>query len=38
MAKPKSMKLRTIATLHALFKYSDADHRMNIVFSFLLEK
>lgn len=31
MAKPKSMKLRTIATLHALFKYSDADHRMNTV-------
>ena len=29
MAKPKSMKLRTIATLHALFKYSDANHRMN---------
>ena len=31
MAKPKSMKLRTLATLHALFKYSDADHRMNTV-------
>lgn len=29
MAKPKSMKLRTLATLHALYKYSDADHRMN---------
>lgn len=31
MAKPKSMKLRTLATLHALFKYSDAEHRMNTV-------
>lgn len=31
MAKPKSMKLRTLVTLHALFKYSDADHRMNSV-------
>lgn len=31
MAKPKSMKLRTIATLHTLWKYSDADHRMNTV-------
>ena len=31
MAKPKSMKLRTLVTLHALLKYSDADHRMNTV-------
>lgn len=31
MAKPKSLKLRTLVTLHALFKYSDADHRMNTV-------
>lgn len=31
MAKPKSMKLRTLVTLHALFKHSDADHRLNTV-------
>ena len=31
MAKPKSLKLRTLVTLHALFKYTDADHRMNRV-------
>lgn len=31
MAKPKSMKLRTLVTLHALLKYSDANHRMNSV-------
>lgn len=31
MAKPKSMKLRTLVTLHALYKYSDAEHRMNTV-------
>ena len=29
MAKPKSMKLRTLITVHALLKYSDAKHRMN---------
>lgn len=29
MAKPRSMKMRTFLTLHALFKYSDKDHRMN---------
>jgi len=31
MAKPKSMKLRTLLTLRALLKYSDASHRMNTV-------
>ena len=31
MAKPKSMKLRTLVTLHALLKYSDANHRMNSI-------
>ena len=31
MAKPKSMKLRTLVTLHALFKHSDATHRMNSI-------
>lgn len=31
MAKPKSMKLRTIVTLRALLKYSDANHRMNSI-------
>lgn len=27
--KPKSLKLRTLITLHALFKYTDENHRMN---------
>lgn len=27
--KAKSMKLRTLITLHAIFKHSDKDHRMN---------
>lgn len=31
MAKPKSMKLRTLVTLHALLKHSDANHRMNSI-------
>ena len=31
MAKPKSMKQRTLITLRALYKYSDAEHRMNTV-------
>ena len=31
MAKPKSMKLRTLVTLHALWKYSDANHRMHTI-------
>lgn len=31
MAKPKSMKKRTLVTLHALYKHSDAEHRMNSV-------
>lgn len=31
MAKPKSMKLRTLVTLYALLKHSDAKHRMNTV-------
>ena len=31
MAKPKSLKLRTLVTLRALWKYSDANHRMNTV-------
>ena len=31
MAKPKSLKLRTLVTLHALWKHSDANHRMNTV-------
>lgn len=31
MAKPKSLKLRTLVTLHALWKHSDKDHRMNTV-------
>ena len=31
MAKPKSMKLRLLVTLHALFKYSDENHRLNAV-------
>lgn len=31
MAKPKSMKLRTLVTLNALLKYSDAQHRMNSI-------
>lgn len=31
MAKPKSTKLRTLITLQALMKYSDANHRMNSV-------
>ena len=29
MAKAKSVKMRTLLTLHALFKYSDVDHRLN---------
>ena len=29
MAKPKSLKLRTLVTLHALYKYSDENHRFN---------
>lgn len=29
MAKPKSLKLRTLVTLQALLKHSDKDHRMN---------
>lgn len=31
MAKPKSLKLRTLVTLRALLKYSDANHRMNSI-------
>lgn len=31
MAKPKSMKLRTLVTLHALLKYSDKNHRMHSI-------
>ena len=29
MAKPKSAKLRTLIALHALYKYTDKEHRMN---------
>ena len=29
MAKPKSSKLRTLIALHALYKYTDKEHRMN---------
>ena len=31
MAKPKSMKMRTLVTLRALLKYSDANHRMSSI-------